>query len=170
MTISRRRFLRQGLVGGLLLATAGLGLYPTREPFLSVRPLRFLDKRQFAILVAIAARTVEISDEDAALVAHRVDELLVVQSPEARRDLKRLLYLFENALCSALFDHRLRPFSRLSPKEQVAALEAWRDSRLVLRRAGYQALRKLTQAAYYSDPATWSQVGYPGPPTLMVPT
>lgn len=113
---------------------------------------------------------VEISDEDAAAVAHRVDELLVAQSAEARRDLGRLLLLFDNALSSALLDGRLRPFSHLSSEEQVAELEAWRDSRLVLRRTGYQALRKLTQAAYYSSPETWNQAGYPGPPILMVPT
>ena len=43
-------------------------------------------------------------------------------------------------------------------------LGEWRDSRLTLRRTGYRALRGIAIAAYYGNKATWSAVGYGGPP------
>ena len=61
------------------------------------------------------------------------------------------------------------PFTRLSPAEQDARLEAWRRSRVALLRSGYQALKRLAHATYYSSPEVYAQVGYPGPPVVPQP-
>jgi hypothetical protein len=78
--------------------------------------------------------------------------------------------VLESALAGMIFDGRTKPFTRLSPEAQDAVLAHWRDSRLLVRRTGYQVLRKLTCAAHYAQPTSWASVGYPGPPTLAQPT
>ena len=172
--MNRRTFIRRGILGGALLALGGsIGLATwssdrrMREPR---RALRALDERQFAVLVAVAARTVGDPKADAIEIAHRVDAQMAIAYPEVRADFGKLLLLMENALAGLLLDGRAKPFTRLSPQAQDDVLTAWRTSRLALRRSGYAALRKITQAAWYAAPEGWADTGYPGPPTLQVPT
>lgn len=170
-TMNRRRFLQTTLFGGVVLAGAGAGLalWPSELKAHPRRPLQSLDDREFAILAAVAARTVTAPGADATEIAHAVDGLFALQVPEARADFKKLLRTLDNALAGLLFDGRPKPFTRIAPADQEAALLEWRDSRVADRRRGYQALRKLTQAAYYGAPSGWAITGYPGPPTLVTP-
>jgi long-chain-alcohol oxidase len=59
----------------------------------------------------------------------------------------------------------LSGFTRRGPHERERALLAWCDSRLTLRRAGFQALRKGLLTIAYTLPGTpaWARIGYPGP-------
>ena len=59
--------------------------------------------------------------------------------------------------------HRLTPSTALTPAELQAALQAMRVASIATRQQVYHALRDLTNAAYYAEPATWAQLGYPGP-------
>lgn len=172
VTMTRRGFLKRGVFGGAILACGGLGLglWPTRLDRQPRRKLRVLNERQFAILSAVAARTVQAPGADPIEIASRVDDTLALQAPEVRHDIGQLLLLFDNALAGLFLDARPRPFTRLSPAGQDAVLDAWRRSRLTVRRGGYNVLRKLTQAAHYSSPSTWASVGYPGPPEISQPT
>jgi choline dehydrogenase-like flavoprotein len=56
-------------------------------------------------------------------------------------------------------------FTRARPDRRERALRAWCDSRLPLRRAGFQALRKGLLTIAYTLPGTpaWERIGYPGP-------
>lgn len=167
--MDRRRFLKRGLLGGAILTLGGgisLAAWPTKKSYPPRRALACLDERRFAILAAIAARTVRAEGADPIEIAHRVDATISLGFPEAQDDFRQLLLLFESALAGLLFDRRVRPFTRLSAEEQDAVLCAWRDSRVTVRRGGYHALRKLTLAAHYASPETWSTVGYPGPPEI----
>jgi Gluconate 2-dehydrogenase subunit 3 len=169
--MTRRTLLRRGLFGGALLALGSLGglaLWPTRVLHRPRRALKVLDERGFAIVAAIGARTVGSPRADAVEIAHGVDDELGFASPESRNEIRQLLLLFESAAAGVLFDARLRPFTHLDADEQDAVLRAWRDSRLAVRRTGYTALRKATQAAYYVQPSCWAEVGYPGPPQIGV--
>ena len=171
--MDRRTFIRRGLWGGLLLAVGGsigLAAWPTDRRLKPRNRLRALDERQFAVLAAIASRTVTAPGADPVLIAERVDAQMSWAYPEVRADFGKLLLLFDNALAGLLFDGRPQPFTHLSPEAQDGVLAAWRDSRLVVRRSGYGVLRKLTQAAHYAAPEGWADTGYPGPPQLVVPT
>src|SRR5579863_288098 len=129
--MNRRGFLKTTLWGGIILAGAGTGLalWPTEIKARPRRALRTTDEREFAILAAVAARTVTAPGADHVEVAHRVDELIGLQCAEAKADFKKLLRLFDNALAGLIFDGRPKPFTRLSPADQDTALIAWRESR-----------------------------------------
>ncbi len=168
--MKRRRFLKVGLAGGALLAASGVGLslwpslvrhHPRRRTFV-------LDAAGFNVLAHAAARIVP-ADGDPAEIAHRVDETLALGPPEAQDDFRKLLSLLESGLAGLLLDARPRPFTRLPPAQQDAALLAFRDSRLAVRRSGYHALRKLCLGGYYAADSTWAAIGYPGPPTISAP-
>jgi hypothetical protein len=164
--MDRRSFLKKGLLGGALLVFGGTGLalFPTRHLASPTRPLLALDDRGFQVLVAVARRIVPGSGVDAVTIAHSVDDSLALLPIEAQTDLVKLLGLLENALPGLLLDGQLGPFTGLDGPEQDRALERWRDSRIALRRGGYQALRKLCLAAFYADPGSWSAIHYAGPP------
>lgn len=166
--MNRRSFVKRGLFGGalLLLGGGGLSLYPTRHLASPTKPLRVLDDRGFQVIVAVAARVITAPDVDPVLLAERIDESLSRTPPEAQADLAGLVGLFENALPGLLLDGRATPFTRLDGAAQDAVLASWRDSRLVLRRTGYHALRRLCFVAYYGDERTWPGIHYGGPPDV----
>jgi hypothetical protein len=167
-TASRRRVLKLGLAGAalLLLGGSGLALYPSRACGAPTAPLVALDERAFQVLVAVAARIVTAAGADPVAIAQGVDRALSYALAETQSDVRALLGLFENALAGFVFDLRVTPFTRLSPSAQDAALESWRTSRLVVRRTGYQALRKLCLASFYVQEASWSDLGYAPPSGL----
>jgi hypothetical protein len=170
--MNRRTFIRRGLLGGFLLAvggSVGLVAWPTDERAHARQPLRALTPRQFAVLAAIAGRTVTAPKADPITIAERGDAQMATAPPEVRADFGKLLLLFDNALAGFVLDARPKPFTRLSPAAQDDVLADWRDSRLAVRRSGYAILRKLTEAAYYAAPDGWDGTGYPGPPQISAP-
>ena len=86
--------------------------------------------------------------------------------PDIGADFRRLLRLFESSLFGAAIAGSPRPFTRATPADQDARLEAWRRSRFALLRSGYQAIKRLAHASYYSSPEIYALVGYPGPPEV----
>ena len=101
-------------------------------------------------------------------VAAKADAFLAPLPQNDRKDLKQLLALFDNALFSALQGGPPRPFTQMSPQDQDAHLRRWQTSRLALQRTGFQAMKRLSCALYFSDPRTFASVGYPGPPYELV--
>jgi hypothetical protein len=170
--MNRRSFLRKGALAGVLLFAggAGLALFPTRRSYTPRKHLKALDEKRFAILAAVAARIVQAPGVDPVGIAHGIDETIDLWVEENRADFLKLLGLFDNGLAGLILDGHARPFTHLGPEAQDKALEAWRDSRILLRRAGFQTLRKLTAAVHWSNPTNWASSGYAGPPTLSVPT
>lgn len=164
--MQRRAFLKRGLVGGAVLALGGVGLsqLPGRIGFRPRSALLVFDEKQFNVLAAIAARMVTAPGADPITIAHTIDAALARAAPEAQSDLRGVMDTFDNALLGALLDGRFRPFTRLEPADQDRALIAWRDSRLVLRRGAYKALKNLCTTSFYRKESSWASVGYPGPP------
>jgi long-chain-alcohol oxidase len=87
-----------------------------------------------------------------------------------RRELERLLSLWDGAPLTALGGGGLTRFSRLGRSQREQVLLSWCDSRLPQRRAAFHALRRASLTAYYGLPShhgaanpVWDQLGYPGP-------
>ena len=175
---TRRSLLKKGLLGAGLLFVGGAvpialrgGIYPPRAG----GPLKLFTPREHAIFAAIAARIVPGDDAGAGWpsaealgCADKVDALMATVHPSVGAELRQLLHLFESGLLGVVTNLRPTPFTRLAPIEQDERLSAWRHSRVALLRSGYQALKRLAQATYYSSssPELLARIGYPGPPVV----
>jgi hypothetical protein len=158
---SRRRFLAGGLGAAALLALGG-ALESRAYRYADPGGLRALSPKQYAVLVAVAARYLGgMAAPTAAEVARFVDGYLAGSADYVRTDVCRLLGLLEHA--PQLFLGHARRFSALGPAEQDAHLASWAQSRLAQRRAGHGALRELCSLGIYRDSRTWGALGYRGP-------
>lgn len=171
MAETRRSLLKKGLVGAGVLALGGGGLALRRTKLAATTPaLKYFTPAEYAVWAAVAERFLPGGagwpSASTVGVASAVDGVLTLADPQTQGDLHQLLGLFDSALASLLFDGRPTPFTQLGTEAQDAALEAWRTSRLVVRRSGYEAMRRLSMAVYYARPESWAGVGYPGPPVL----
>jgi len=173
--IDRRKFLRRGLFGGALLVLGGsLPLvFRTTQRRAPRGPLRLLSADEYAVLAAAAARLVpgdgagiQWPSAEALDCAGKVDALMAQVHPEVGAEFRQLLRLFESPVFGLAFTGSPTPFTRLPPAGQDARLEAWRHSRLALLRSGYQAMKRLAHATYYSSPEIDAAVGYAGPPLV----
>ncbi len=171
MTISRRRLIKRGLTGGLLLTAGGFGLSLQSSTLRSPSgPLKALDPLEFSVLSAVSDRitpgTEQVPKASALGVPELIDDLLGQMHPVEVADLKKVLNTLENAAIGLLLDLRPVPFTSASTETQDAALASWRDSGLTLRRTGYKALHKICTSSYWGMPETFALSGYPGPPNF----
>lgn len=170
----RRAFLKKGLLGAALLAlggTAATGLRPTRRVRLPSEPLMIFSPAEYAIFAAVAARIVSVpegvSSTESVDVALRADRVMALALPSVQKEFGQLLRLFENGLTGVLTGTSLAPFTASSRKAQSRRLLSWSTSRVPLFRTGFQAMKRLAVACYYSAPQAWKSIGYPGPPELV---
>src|SRR5207302_6971468 len=200
MAESRRGLLKKTLGGAALLVAAGavpVALRRTKlRPAPAGRKLQFFTQAEYSIWAAVADRVLardatgatrepDDAGAEAALerehrpaaptpaqvdVTGKVDAFLAPLPESDAKDLKQLLALFDNALFSFLNGGPARPFTQQSASEQDEQLRAWQTSRLAIKRTGYQAMKRLTCAIYFSSPATYASVGYGGPPVELVKT
>ena len=195
--MNRRGLLKKTLGGAALLAVAGAVPLALRKTRLRPPrgPLQFFSEAEYSVWAAVAERILareptpasrepgdfpsaaatEVAERRAPPpsaaevdVAAKADAFLAPLPPGDARDLKQLLALFDNALFSLLTGGPPTPFTQMSPEQQDAHLRAWQQSRLAVRRTGYQALKRLTCAIYFGSPAVYASLGYPGPPVELV--
>ena len=96
----------------------------------------------------------------ATTVAKRMDQELAWAGEPIRTDMKTVLNLTEHL---TPLGGRLRRFTQLAPEQRLVYLQGWRDSRLQLRRAAYQALKGFVYYFAYIDDATRGITGFAGP-------
>jgi choline dehydrogenase-like flavoprotein len=106
----------------------------------------------------------------AAGTAERVERLFEqLPDPRDQARLRLLLSVLASPIGGLLGGGRLVGFARLDRRAREAALRAWACSALPVRRAGFQALKRLCQVAHFCWPLAdgghpaWRAVGYPGP-------
>ena len=125
-----------------------------------------LSRRQTAVMAAVCETLVP--DAGSGTVS-RVAQLIASLQPDDRSRLGLLLTLLDTPLVNLLSSGHFRSFVDLAPEQREAVLRGWAYSRLALRRAGFQALKRLAHVAYYCWPAhhkghpVWHAAGYPGP-------
>jgi hypothetical protein len=167
---SRRKFLKQTLLGTALLGVARAiprSFLFAQSSGVIPGDLRFLSSQEYLILQAIAERIVG-PQHDGGLsagdigVAKRADEFLAAADPEIQGQFHQLLTLFNAPLFTFLFDFRFSSFLNMKPEDQNSYLEDWMTSVLAIRRTGFQALKRLSLSMYYTDNRTWKEIGYEG--------
>src|SRR5258707_7456857 len=87
-----------------------------------------------------------------------------------RWEFLNLLDIWDSSLHSFVEAGSWSQFSRLSQADQHKVMLSWADSRLTMRRAAFQALRKAVGFLYVMLPGAagevnpvWQQLGFPGP-------
>jgi long-chain-alcohol oxidase len=115
-------------------------------------------------------------ESDGGMLLQRVVGLVAsLPNLDDQMRLKQLLGALGSPIVNLLLAGRFARFDRLDLDGRVAVLRGWADSRIQLRRAGFQALKRLVNVAYYSWPMAdgshpaWRAAGYPGPLPPLVP-
>ena len=100
----------------------------------------------------------------------RVEQLIAdIPDPKDRAKLALLLRALDSPFANLLFTGRFQSFTAMDPEAREAVLLGWAHSGLQLRRAGFQALKRLVNVCYYAFPRdgnghpAWRAAGYPGP-------
>lgn len=154
----------------LLAGAGGLFLRRTKMIALPTEPLLYFTPREYSIFHAVAEAVLDVRPGDPGIdevgVAARADKLMASEPIDNRRDLKKLLGLFDNALAGFLLDGELAPFTQLDVPARRTVLARWQDSSLPVLRSGFIALKRLTMSTYWSAPATYPICHYPGPPEV----
>jgi hypothetical protein len=87
--------------------------------------------------------------------------------PHARAELAQLFALLAFAPTRIAFAGLFTTWESASQSDIDAALGGWRDSRMELKRAAYDALHSLILGAWYGNPRAWQRIGYAGPPRIQ---
>lgn len=168
-TLSRRRFLRAGIAGGVALGVGGVLAWQTsgyEVPAAIASKLEALSPKEYLIVEALARRVLRgdgpgYPTADEVSAARFVDGLVARLDGETRLDLKRLLHLLEHGL--PLRAGKLGRFTRLSGEAQDAVLARMEQSEIGILRGAFESLKSLCLMAYFRDARTWGAIGYDGP-------
>lgn len=167
--ISRRTFLKTGLIGALALAAAG-GLYrATRNPVALEKFV--LDGEARSALAAIVGAMLNgaMSAPSAQVIGAEIDRVqgaiagLPLITQNEIQDLFGLLTLTPTRRFLAGLPDQ---WSAAKPADVTAFLQSWRTHRIGMLQSAYHALHDLIIGPWYADPASWDAIGYPGPPKL----
>ena len=180
MGLSRRTFLKTGIVGGAVLATGGL---LTRGTFwgngaqlgsFDGVPFRFLTRKDQQLMRAVVpvVLTGAIQGDPAQLRARAesviagVDRAIAGLQPAVQKELRQLFNLLNLApfrmACAGVWS----PWEDATPTAVDGFLNRWQNSSVSLFRSAYDAIQQLTCACWYGNPHSWTAIGYPGPPQL----
>lgn len=163
--LSRRTFLKAGLLGGIALGAGGVWFAATRES----APAGRLPGSTRAMFAAITPVILAGSlDEGNALVERVVDDVeraVAGLSAAAQSELGELFGLLgfypARLLLTGIGDWRLATRAEIE-----AFLNGWRLHRIALMQGAYAALHDLVLGAWYAQPESWETIGYPGPPEV----
>ncbi len=130
----------------------------------STSPSPFFFGSRAKTFLAIAARVVPSEGPTAPgatsqATVREAEHFVRGQEATVRAKLALLLKVFE---WGAVFRYGAR-FARLSAANQDAYLQAWESSPVQTFRFGFSSLRNLVLLAFYTQPESWSMIGYPGP-------
>jgi hypothetical protein len=167
--MQRRKLLQIGAAASLTLIAVGGGLVLMRPG----APAAELNADSRALFTAVAQAVLDGAlptgaARAAALTAHiaRVQQTIRGFAPEVQKELAQLLGILCSAPGRRLLAGLATPWDSATVSEVQQALQDMRGSRLATRQQVYHALRDITNGAYFSDPAAWPAIGYPGPRDL----
>lgn len=168
--LSRRRFLKLGLLGGGAMLTAGgvgVGsLFALRGTAPEIEGLAILSAHEYRTLLNLARTHLPPGgafDEgaDDAELARAFDGFLADEPKENIRDLKLAITLIEFG--PVVFGGSFSTFSNLSDEARLAHWKSWIESPRLLQRQAATAFRKFFSLVFYDRPAVWPAIHYPGP-------
>ncbi len=172
--MQRRTLLKVGATGALLLGLAA-GTVALLAPGRRDGVLTPAGRALFAALsdaVLGDMLPAESSARARAIQAQltRVQDTIAGLPPAMQAEVDELITLVASAPGRIALMGLTKDWSTASPAEVAAALQGMRQSSLALRQQAYHALRDMSNAAYFADPAAWPGIGYPGPRPVPTPS
>jgi hypothetical protein len=163
--LSRRSFLKVGVVGGLALATAG-GIYRLVQD--SGTPSRFvLDDRAREVLAAVApvilTGALRPGSDDVQVAIERTERAIRQLPLRVQKEIQDLFALLALAPSRRFLAGLPDDWSHANQEEIAAFLQSWRLHRIGTLQTAYHALHDLVVGPWYADESTWASIGYPGP-------
>jgi hypothetical protein len=168
METTRRSFLKKTALAALVLAAGG-GIYramhqPVAGRFVLTGAARSaLD----AIVPAILAGTLPADGparaQAIASTTERVHQTILGLPLATQKEVQDLFGLLALGPARRFLAGVPHQWSEASVPEVSAFLQSWRLHRIGMLQSAYAALHDLVFGAWYSDPATWPSIGYPGP-------
>ncbi len=113
------------------------------------------------MLESLCARITGVDDDDAMLAG--AIESRLASEPTLRSRFANLLILFGHPVTRLVSGRRPTWFSALTAEGQDAWLRDWASSRLPVKPALLDAIRKLILSTYYAQPAVAARLGHRGP-------
>ena len=178
LTTSRRGFLQLGLMG---TATLALGstvatLAGCTSPLEQNSEYKFLqpnDREFFTALIPVVLSKSfpgELShDEAMKRILLALDDLIYTLQHHNRIQMRQLFDALSFAPIRIAAGASWANWKDMSPEQVNDFLIDWRDSMIPPKRMGYASLSKLIGMCWYSQPESFVNTGYPGPPT-KIPT
>ena len=168
--VTRRTFLKAGLLGSAALAGAG-AYYGLRHTTSEPGELGVSEREIVAVLVPVMlAGVIPVSGEARraaiATTVEGVDTAVAGLSAQAQKEIAELFALLNFAPARAVAAGIWTSWAGATPDQVATFLERWRMSRFALLRSAYAALHDLVLGAWYGDPQSWPTIAYPGPPPL----
>ena len=165
--MQRRKLLKLGIASSAVLLVAG-GAAALIQPGWSQGKLTAAGHAVFAAAGrAVLAGTLPLdaAPRQAAIdgMLSRIDILIQALPPHAQDELSQLLAVLASSAGRRAFAGLATPWLDASDAEITAAMQGMRLSSLAAQQQAYAALHDIAASAYFSDPATWSVLGYPGP-------
>lgn len=165
--MQRRTLLKLGVTASAVLLIAG-GAAALIQPGLTQGLLSASARTVFsAVSSAVLDKTLpaEPVARQAAMegLLARIDILISALPPHAQDELSQLLSVLASAGGRRALAGLATPWTDASVAEVQTALQGMRLSSLTLRQQAYAALHDITAGAYFSEPASWALLGYPGP-------
>jgi len=165
----RRSFLKIGVAGALLLAAGGAAYRWSRPA--ATRNKFILDDEALAVLAAVIPSMLgpvlpdEVAARAAAVqaTAGRVRDAILGLPLATQKEVQDLFGLLALGPARRLLARVAGGWARADAKQVDAFLQSWRSNRFATLRIAYMAMHDLIIGAWYSDPATWEAIGYPGP-------
>jgi hypothetical protein len=165
--MQRRTLLKLGAASAAVLLVAG-GTAALLQPGLAGGTLSASGREVFsAVGRAVLDKTLPAEDGARHIALDgllgRIDVLVQALPPHAQAELSQLLALLASAAGRRTLAGLSQPWDEASIADIQRSLQDMRLSRLALRQQAYAALHDITAGAYFSDPASWPLLGYPGP-------
>lgn len=173
--MNRRGFLKTGVVGSAVLASGAAWMFwrdhdSSNTAAVAQQQQRRIDRIIGAVAPVILAGTLPADSVPRGQALQRVSEdvghVIANFTPPVRSEVHELFALLDIGIARRLLTGIASDWPSADPVEVTAFLERWRRSRFETLQSGYHALHDLVLGAFYASPATWTAIGYAGPPQL----
>ena len=165
--MQRRTLIKLGAASAMVLTVIG-GAAALIQPGLDRGALTPTGREVFrAVGLGVLDKTLpeQVAAKDVALTAllGRIDVLISALPPATQAELSQLLSILASSVGRRALAGLNASWASANATDVQAALQDMRSSSLAIRQQAYAALHDITAGAYFSEPATWSMLGYPGP-------